>query len=296
MRARRFILVATLVALAAALVAPATRATDVTVSPEDVQTDNCWPFGYGASTGESWQPYYAAFYRNIPRFVLKRGDELAFDLSAPNETVVELDIALARATTNGGATNAKPFKQVVSNSQTPEDANGDGLIGNFELAFDSEAKFKFAGGGLIIRFSDPSDAYAEDDGCNPVLVGGGSGDPSGFFVQRAYLDADGVSPWTSGDPDTIPSFRITDRKPPKTKIKGGPKGTTDNRDAKFRLKSDEFDSKFKCKLDGEKLRRCRKKLKLKNLDPGEHILKVKAKDPAGNRDRSAAKRKWTVLP
>ena len=58
-----------------------------------------------------------------------------------------------------------------------------------------QAPFSFPGGGLIIRFSNPSASYLADITCTQVLVGADATDPSGFFVQRALNDPDGVSPW-----------------------------------------------------------------------------------------------------
>jgi hypothetical protein len=288
------------VVMAVALASPAQAAKDLTIAPEDPGVSNCWPFGLGDLSGE-WTPYFAFFYKNIPQFKLKKGDRLAFDLGRRNEedpsSDIEMDIAMAPTTTNGGHEESRPFKQVVSNRHTPRNPRGDEVVGNFELSFKATPKktFKFPGGGLIIRFSNPSAAYSADDTCDPVLVGTSGSDPSGFFVGRTDPpDEDGVAPWDVPQSGDTGGFRI--QKAPQTRIKGGPKGETNSTGATFRLKSSDRGSKFKCKLDGKGLRRCKKKLKLENLEPGKHVLKVKAKDIDGLRDPTPAKRKWEVLP
>jgi hypothetical protein len=288
------------VAVCATAVAPSAQAAkDLTIAPADPDVGNCWPFGEGIEPTDNWTPYFAFFYKNIPAFKLKKGDRLAFDLGEINDEPgvdIEVDISMAPMKTNGGLEEAKPFKKVVSNKNTPRNPRGDEVIGNFELSFKATPKktFKFRGGGLAIRVSNPSDAYAADDECDGVLVHADATDPSGFFVSRAGGDADGVFPWLDTDDGSIGGFRV--QKAPQTKIKGGPKGETADRNATFRLKSSERGSKFKCKLDGKKLRRCKKKLKLENLEPGKHKLSVKAKDKDNIADATPAKRKWTVLP
>jgi hypothetical protein len=295
-------IVATLVvALTAAVLAPTARAAkDLTIAPEDPSVSNCWPFGQGGP-GEDWTPYFAFFYKNIPAFKLKKGDRLAFDLGAPNiedpSSDIQMDIAMAPTTTNGGHEESRPFKTIVRNTQTPRNPRGDSIVGNFELSFKATPKktFRFPGGGLIIRFSNPSAAYRADDTCDAVLVGTSGSDPSGFFVGRTDPpDEDGVAPWDVPQSGDTGGFQI--EKAPQTRIKGGPKGETDESDAAFRLKSSDRGSKFKCKLDGKKLRPCKKKLKLENLEPGKHVLKVRAKDTDNITDATPAKRKWTVLP
>jgi hypothetical protein len=301
-RVRQVMLVAVMAALIAALLAPTARAAkDLTIAPEDpTGVSNCWPFGQGGP-GEDWTPYFAFFYKNIPKFKLKKGDRLAFDLGAPNiedpSSDIQVEIAMAPTTTNGGTTQARPFKRVVRNTQTPRNPRGDSVVGNFELSFKATPKktFKFPGGGLVIRFSNPSAGYRADETCDQVLVGTTESDPSGYFVGRTDpSDPDGVAPWEGVGTSDVGGFRI--QKAPQTRIRGGPKGDTTDRDAEFRLKSSDRRSKFKCRLDGKKLRPCKKKLKLDNLDAGKHVLKVKAKDKDGLTDATPAKRKWTVLP
>ena len=179
---------------------------DVTISPVTPSVSNCFPFGSGMT--DAWTPYAGFIYQNVPAFNLSAGDSLAFDLGAVNDTDIQLDIAMAPTTVNGGTVQSGTFVQVVSNTQTPANPRGDTTIGNFELQFIAEAPFSFSGGGLIIRFSNPSAAYAVDTTCDQVLVNADSPDASGFFVQRFYRDADGVSPWDVPDSGSIGGFQV----------------------------------------------------------------------------------------
>jgi len=82
-----------------------------------------------------------------------------------------------------------------------------------------------------------------------------------------------------------------DTDPPETTIR---KVKVKGDHAKAKFTSDEPGSTFQCKLDKGKFRRCSSPRRLKNLDDGRHKFKVRAIDPAGNRDPSPAKKKFEV--
>jgi hypothetical protein len=180
---------------------------DVTIAPANPDVGNCYPFG-GTDNSPGWTPYAGFVYQNVPAFNIVPGDILAFDLGATNDVNIQLEISMAPTTVNGGSVQSGSFVQVVSNTQTPANPTGDNTVGNFELQFTAEAPFSFPGGGLIIRFSNPGGAYAGDTSCTQVLVNASSSDPSGYFVQRIFNDVNGVSPWDSGDPDSIGGFQV----------------------------------------------------------------------------------------
>ena len=187
-----------------AAIASAGAAQTVNVAPASpTSIDNCFPFGQGVV----W-PYMGFVYKNVPAFQLKAGDSLAFDLGVMNDADVHLDIELAATTTNGGDV-PQAFTKVVNNTQTPANPRGDTTSGNFELSFTAQAPFNFAGGGLIMRFSNPSAAYATDTTCTANLVGTSSTDTSGFFVKRFFDDSDGLPPYPSQDGTDIGGFRLT---------------------------------------------------------------------------------------
>lgn len=187
----------------------AQAASTVTVTPTSptlgVQSA---PFG----ESDIWIAYMAWAYKNVPAFNLKAGDTVAFDLTEQNDVDIQLQIAMAPTTTNGGDLNSGPFTQIVPNTQIPANPRGNSTLGDYELTFTAQAPFNFPGGGLLIRFGNPGGAFASDSTATGI---GGSGnvalatDPSGYFVGREVRDADGAAPWT-GDPysDGVGGFRL----------------------------------------------------------------------------------------
>jgi len=107
----------------------------VTIFPDSPMLDNCVPFGMGDPGPDLWRPYAAFIYKDVPPFVLDPNtkDILAFDLGRVNDADIELDIAMARTTTNGGDQEAEPFVTVAHNTQTPANPRGNTTVGDFEL-------------------------------------------------------------------------------------------------------------------------------------------------------------------
>jgi hypothetical protein len=211
-RSRGFIaLVATAVALAGgqAMIGSAGAASTVTVTPTSpTMTPYTSPFG----ESETWGAYMVWVYKNVPAFALKPGDSVAFDLSAQNDVDIQLQIAMAPATTNGGNQNGTPFTQIIPNTQTPANPRGNTTFGDYELTFTAAAPFNFSGGGLLIRFGSPAGAFAtdpNDPGATVLANNALPTDPSGYFVERDVRDIDGTAPWT-GDAyfDGIGGFRL----------------------------------------------------------------------------------------
>ena len=183
----------------------------ITIAAGTPETGNCWPFGESFNAmnpTDHWTPYFGFVYQNLPAFHLKTGDVLGFDLGSTNDHDFQADIALAPAN-NGTDQNTAGFTTVVTNNQTPRNPRGDDTEGDYEMGFVSQGDFNFAGGGLIIRFSNPGPSFAGDGSCDADLVGAAHAtDPSGFFVGRVFSDADGASPWEEGDDDDIAQFRV----------------------------------------------------------------------------------------
>lgn len=188
-------------------------AQDLTIFPDTPNVGNCFPFGNGGVLDEHWGPFMGFIYTNIPPFSIQPGDIIAFDLGQINGADVEVDIELARTVSNGSSDPEGPFVKIVSNAQTPLKPNGDTVVGDFEMQFTVEAPFSFPGGGLIIRFSNPSAAYALYNGCDQVLVYGSNFDTSGFFLGRFYGDADGLPPYDNTDGGNIGAFRVAGGEP-----------------------------------------------------------------------------------
>ncbi|HEV3479522.1 MAG TPA: hypothetical protein VG144_08740 [Gaiellaceae bacterium] len=86
-----------------------------------------------------------------------------------------------------------------------------------------------------------------------------------------------------------------DRKPPNTLITAGPPKTTRSRAVRFMFRSTERGSEFRCKPDWRKRwASCRSPQRYARLRAGAHSFLVRAIDPAGNADRSPAKRIWRI--
>ncbi len=83
---------------------------------------------------------------------------------------------------------------------------------------------------------------------------------------------------------------------PNTKIKKRPKNRSGDHSPTFKFRSTESGSKFKCKLDRKKFRRCRSPKTYRHVKPGKHVFKVKAIDADGSVDKTPAKDRFKVLP
>lgn len=93
--------------------------------------------------------------------------------------------------------------------------------------------------------------------------------------------------------DQMQTASVVDRKAPRTTLRthvarGNPRVFV------FNFRSDETASTFRCKLDKRKWRACHSPLRLRGLDPGRHLLKVRAVDSSGNVDKSPAVARFTV--
>ena len=145
------------------------------------------------------------------------------------------------------------------------------------------------------KFADPSWApdgsslaWAEDNG---VWVGApNEADCRTFAVAPRLLLAGGSQPdWGTANVQAPKR----DTAAPTTRILAGPRGTTGMRATTFTFASNE-PATFQCKLDGQAWARCGSPKRLKNLAPGLHIFRVRARDSAGNIDRTPAVRIWRV--
>ena len=81
---------------------------------------------------------------------------------------------------------------------------------------------------------------------------------------------------------------------PATSIDGGPSGVVGVSDASFRFSSDEGETQFECRLDGDEFTSCSSPRDLTSLADGDHTFAVRAVDAAGNVDSTPAIREWTV--
>jgi hypothetical protein len=78
------------------------------------------------------------------------------------------------------------------------------------------------------------------------------------------------------------------RRPPQTTIRRRPHRVTRDRTPTFRFSSNRPRSRFLCRLDRGRFRRCRSPFTARRLRPGRHVFRVKARAPGGATDRSPA--------
>jgi hypothetical protein len=85
---------------------------------------------------------------------------------------------------------------------------------------------------------------------------------------------------------------------PRTRITMGPGVKTRKRKAVFRFKDiteDPPGTTFVCKVDKKKWKPCASPLHLKHLKYGHHLVKIRATDLAGNRERKPVTRRFIVI-
>jgi hypothetical protein len=81
---------------------------------------------------------------------------------------------------------------------------------------------------------------------------------------------------------------------PETAIKSKPRATANSTVAKFSFAANERGSTFECSLDGAPFGPCLRSQAFPGLAPGDHTLRVRATDVAGNTDATPASYSWTI--
>ena len=103
-----------------------------------------------------------------------------------------------------------------------------------------------------------------------------------------------VDPAGNVDPSEAARSWSVDTQAPETTLGGGPSGHVATGAASFPFASSEAGSSFECKLDDGPWQACSSPRALTGLGDGEHTLRVRATDSAGNTDPTEAARTWTV--
>ena len=196
-----------------------------------------------------------------------------------------------RAINSGGAADDSPASRTFTIDTTPPDTAIDS--GPSGTVSTSAATFAFHGDPESDTSSfECSLDVAPFSSCSSEKAYHRLAEGAHSFEVRA-LDA-------VGNADSSPASRSWtvdfsgDTTPPDTTITEGPEGTTGSADARFGFASSEEDSSFECQLDGGGYEPCESPQLYPGLDDGDHTLSVRATDPAGNTDASAATREWTV--
>jgi hypothetical protein len=162
-------------------------------------------------------------------------------------------------------------------------------------------------------------AYGLDSPAPPASAGAGNSDVgvstslAGLAPSTTYhylVDASSSAGTAEGDDATFTTTASpsggggssaggggsTDTTPPDTTITRGPKRKTSKTSARFRFRSSEPGSSFRCRLDRKPFAACSSPKRYTHLKPGRHRFRVFAADSAGNRDPSAVVYKWKVTP
>jgi len=150
--------------------------------------------------------------------------------------------------------------------------------------------------------SDPSFTFSSEPRASfECRLDGGSWDACSS--PRAYSDlADGAHTFSvratdlAGNTDPTPATRdfTIDTVAPDTVIDSGPSGTTTSNDPLFAFHATEAGSSFECRLDAGAWAACTSPRSYTNLSDSPHTFAVRATDPAGNLDPTAATRDFTI--
>jgi large repetitive protein len=121
----------------------------------------------------------------------------------------------------------------------------------------------------------------------------------GFLIRDANENADAEQQFHSREkgsepPQLVVTFGPPDKTPPETTVDSGPDGAIVSTNATFTFSANQQYSTFECSLDGAAFTACSSPRQYSGLTAGEHELRVRATDPAGNVDATPASRRWTV--
>jgi large repetitive protein len=119
-------------------------------------------------------------------------------------------------------------------------------------------------------------------------------------LDRGYADFHEKAKDEASNEDASPAQQsFTVDTPPETTIGSGPSGYVKSTSASFSFSSSESGSTFQCSRDGASFAGCTSPKSYSSLSQGNHTLRVRATDKAGNIDASPASRSWfvdTVVP
>jgi hypothetical protein len=188
--------------------------------------------------------------------------------------------ALAAMEAVGASTVDDPPSHVVPSREEEEEAPAPTVTitkGPKALGRENRPTFEFAANGPV-AFTCQVDGGATQACASPYVVPSALGEGTHGFVVTA-TDARGRSA-SSG----VYNFTV-DTKAPKTTIVGHPNKVVKTRKKsvglKFRLKASESPVTFYCQIDKEPLRICGRSFSHR-FTKGRHVLRVRAKDEAGN--------------
>jgi len=219
-------------------------------------------------------------------------DGLFIDLVAPspgavgpNNGIEPPGILSQTQTSVGGSAEAGATVRVFR-KQSGEVGELESLLGKATADPDGSWKVVYGGAipvGTIVAATQTNEFGGTSELATATTLGGGGAGGGGG-------GGDAGSAGSPGNPG-----RSADRTRPRTKIVKAPRKKSRSNAARFAFESNEVGSVFLCKLDGKPFDLCKSPKKYRNVEPGKHVFKVRAIDPAGHVDSTPAKKKFTVL-
>ncbi|HEU4462107.1 MAG TPA: NosD domain-containing protein [Solirubrobacterales bacterium] len=227
---------------------------------------------------------------------------------------------------NHGEGNSGLFIDLVPSQLSEPNGPNEGVKPPaFSTAIQSKAEGTAEPGALVRVFRKASSEGGELDSFLGEAAADGSGNwkltyeaalPTGTIVAATQTNANGgtselATATTGADPSNAcpdtpaaaicaaptpptPPTPAPDTTAPTAKITKAPKAKSTSTTAKFKFSSNEAGSRFECKLDKGKFKKCKSPKTYKKLKVGKHVFKVRAIDKAGNVGKPA-KRKFIVL-
>lgn len=204
------------------------------------------------------------------------------------------EVTPAEVPTGGGGTTTPPVSNPPGKPQPPRLRTIPGGIANDATPLITGS----APGASTVKI------YSSADCKGPALVRGSAAQlQAGLPVQivpNTTIAFYGKSVDGGGDESDCspePAVYSDDSIAPRTRITAGPGVKTLKRTVVFRFAdiTGGLETKFLCKVDRMPWKSCHPPLRLKNLGHKRHVLRVKAYDAAGNREKTGVKRSFQVL-
>ena len=234
----------------------------------------------------------------------------AIEISSPKSSRNE--VARNRGSGNGGR-----FIELIASEPDPADSDPGDPNGGIQpppIALSSEVGVAgFAEPGALVRvFRKAGTAPGEIEGFLGAAIADEDGNwsfsfpaplPPGTAIAASQTSEGGsseleiavVPPPDAGSQQPPAGVPPADLKPPRTRMLRQPRRVRAGHVASFSFTSNEPGSSFQCSLDRSRFRRCKSPRKYRLSQPGKHLFRVRAIDPAGNVDPTPVRRRFEVL-
>ena len=185
-----------------------------------------------------------------------------------------------------------PVASTVTATATPSEVTvGD----TTQVSVDVEAGGTTPTGEVTLTGGGKSYGPTALEGGTATFTVGPFTEPGTVAFTAAYAGSDEVAAGEGKVTVTVKAKPAPgDTTAPETTITDGPKGQGRGPAATFTFTSSEPGSTFECSLDGGAWAACSSPATFNKLGQGEHELRVRATDKAGNTDASPAVQTWTV--